>query len=355
MTWLLLAAMLLQSVDYQAEGIKALDAKHYDAAAELFQKAIAQDPQDFGAHFQLALAYSLSNRDADAIPEYKKVLELKPGLYEAELNLGICLLRAKDPAAAVPYLRAAAETKPKEPRPAYFYAQALLDSGQDAEAAFANAIVLNPSSAPAEAGLAQALARTGKLGEAEPHFRKAAALDPAFKNGLLQLAQMFEDKKQAAEAIALYREFPENPGAQERMGALLMQSGKIAESIPALEAVVAKSPTPPNRVALAEAYLANKQPEKAMPVLEQALQSDPNNFELRMFCGRVYRDQRKFAPAAAHFFRATELKPDSQRAWSELAGVMIATEQYPQQLHEVERNAYLQMKAQEVQRQQAAR
>ncbi|WP_233344977.1 hypothetical protein [Burkholderia cepacia] len=32
-----------------------------------------------------------------------------------------------------------------------------------------------------------------------------------------------------------------------------------------------------------------------------------------------------------------------------------ATEQYPQQLHEVERGAYLQMKAQEVQRQQAAR
>ena len=38
-----------------------------------------------------------------------------------------------------------------------------------------------------------------------------------------------------------------------------------------------------------------------------------------------------------------------------LARWFDATEQYPQQLHEVERGAYLQMKAQEVQRQQAAR
>ncbi|WP_321803792.1 hypothetical protein [Burkholderia sp. BCC1993] len=38
-----------------------------------------------------------------------------------------------------------------------------------------------------------------------------------------------------------------------------------------------------------------------------------------------------------------------------LARWFDATEQYPQQLHEVERGAYLQMKAQEVQRQQTAR
>src|SRR5690348_9866128 len=133
---ILLAALLLQTVDYQADGIKALDAKQYDAAVDLFKKAVAGDAQDYGAHFHLALAYSLLNKDADAIPEYRKVLELKPGLYEAELNLGICLLRAKDAPGALPYLKAAAAEKPQEPRPAYYYAQALLDSGQDAEAAF---------------------------------------------------------------------------------------------------------------------------------------------------------------------------------------------------------------------------
>ncbi|WP_069705804.1 hypothetical protein [Burkholderia seminalis] len=50
-------------------------------------------------------------------------------------------------------------------------------------------------------------------------------------------------------------------------------------------------------------------------------------------------------------YLATLDKPLDQR----LARWFDATEQYPQQLHEVERSAYLQMKAQEVQRQQAAR
>src|SRR5579883_210255 len=107
MTWVALAVLLLQTVDYQAEGAKALDAKQYPQAVELFRKAVDADPQDYGAHFQLALAYSLMNQDAQAIPEYRKVLELKAGLYEAELNLGISQLRIKDAAAAVPYLKAA--------------------------------------------------------------------------------------------------------------------------------------------------------------------------------------------------------------------------------------------------------
>ena len=116
--WILLALLLAQSVDYQAEGIKALDAKQYDAALGSFKKAVSADPKDYAAHFHLALAYSLLGNDAGAAPEYKTVLDLKPGLYEAELNLGISLLRLKDPAGAPPFLEDAARQKPKEFRPA---------------------------------------------------------------------------------------------------------------------------------------------------------------------------------------------------------------------------------------------
>src|SRR5215470_3775126 len=74
-----------------AEGLKALDARNYTAAAQAFEKAVAADPKDYSAHFNLALAYSFLNRDAAAAAEYRKTLDLRPGLYEAELNLGIIL------------------------------------------------------------------------------------------------------------------------------------------------------------------------------------------------------------------------------------------------------------------------
>src|ERR1700690_3309570 len=92
----------LQSPDYMAEGMKALDAAKYEQAAELFGKAAAADPKDYAAHFHLALSDTMLKRDAEGVAEYKKTLELKPGLYEAELNLGILLIRDKEPAEASP-------------------------------------------------------------------------------------------------------------------------------------------------------------------------------------------------------------------------------------------------------------
>ncbi len=203
--WLLLAVFLAQSVDYSAEGMKALDAQKYDTALELFTKAVAEDPKDYGARFNLALAYSLMGRDAESIPQYKTVLELKPGLYEAELNLGISLLRSKDAAAAGVQLKAAAEQKPGEFRPVFYLGEALRESGSlaGAELAYATAATLKPDSAEAEWGLAQTLLREKKLADSEPHFRKAAALNPKYKSYLLELASQLEADHQT-ERPSLY-------------------------------------------------------------------------------------------------------------------------------------------------------
>src|SRR5450432_1279401 len=100
--FLVFAGLLLAQPDYQADGIKALDAKNYPLALDLFTKAVAADPQDYAAHFHLALSYSLLDKFPEAIPEFRKVLELKPHLYDAELNLGMCLLRVKDSPAPTP-------------------------------------------------------------------------------------------------------------------------------------------------------------------------------------------------------------------------------------------------------------
>ena len=85
--WAILAAfLLLQTPDFTSDGLKALDDGKYDVAAQLFAKAVEADPKDYTAHFNLALAYSMLGKDAEGIAEYRKTLELKPGLYEAELN-----------------------------------------------------------------------------------------------------------------------------------------------------------------------------------------------------------------------------------------------------------------------------
>jgi tetratricopeptide (TPR) repeat protein len=337
--WALFLLLLAQSVDYSAEGLKALDAQKYDAAVDLFTKAVSEDPKDFSARFNLALAYSFLGKDAESIPQYKAVLDLKPGLYEAQLNLGISLLRSKDAANAVAQLKAASEQRPKEFRPVFYLGDARRETGAlpDAEIAYTTAATLKPDSAEAEWGLAQVLMRQKKLGDSESHFRKAAALNPKYKSYLLELATLYEADHQADRAIALYREFPDDPGAQEHMGALQLSSGDAASAIPALEAAVQKSPTAGNRVALAQAYMQSKQDDKALAVAAQLIAAEPQAYDVRMFAGKLLLSLKKTGPATAQFMAAAKLKPDSIEAWKELSALLVINQNYAEGIAALDR------------------
>ncbi|MEQ1948345.1 MAG: tetratricopeptide repeat protein [Bryobacteraceae bacterium] len=302
--WLLYLALLAQSPDLTEQGTQALEAKQYDRALELFTKAAAADPADPFPEFQIALIYNGLNRDLDAVPHYEAALKASPGLPEAETNLGVTLVRLKEDSAALPHLEAALAKKP---------------------------------TAAAESAYAVALARQGRVADAESHFRKAATMDAAYKDSILELAGLYEASGKNAEAIAIYREFPQNATAQARLGALLSSSGKDADAIPALEAAMAKSPTDANMVSLAQAYLRTKQNEKALALGAKLVQMAPNDAELHMFYGRMLRDQRKFGDAANQFITAAKIKPDALEAWNELAAALIISEQYSQGLIALDR------------------
>ncbi len=330
----LLAALFLFQADYQAEGLKALDRKQYDQAAQLFGQAVAADPKDYSAHFNLALCYSLADKPALAIPEYRKTLELKPGLYEAELNLGMLLLGQKQAAGAAPYLSAAVTAKPKLYRPQFYLAEALAAAGDaaQAEAHYRAALEIDPKAAAAELGLARALARQNRLPDAAEHYRAAAQLNPSFNDSLLELAGLYEQQGKPAEAVAIYEKFPADVAAQERRGELLLEAKRYSEAIPLLEKSVENSPTAANRLALATAYQISNQPQKAIPLLLEAVKADLGNYGLRMAYGRSLRDARRFADAAPQFFAATQIKPDSKEAWNELAGALTLADEYPRAL-----------------------
>ena len=199
--WAVAALFLLLQADYTTEGMKALDEGKYEAAAQAFNKAIAADSKDYFAHFNLAMAYTLLERDPEAVTEYRKTLELKPGLYEAQLNAGILLMRQKDPVAALPLFESAAAQKPQEFRPRYYLAEAQLETGSldKAESTYHLALELDPKSANAELGLAHALSRQGKLSDADPHFRRAGELESKYRDYLLELASLYEQARQPAE------------------------------------------------------------------------------------------------------------------------------------------------------------
>jgi Tfp pilus assembly protein PilF len=326
---LLILLLFAPPEDNLADALRALDAHQPAVAEPLLRKAIEADPKDYAAHFNLALALSLQQKDAEAIPELRKTLELKPGLYEADLNLGILLLRNKMPADALPVLKEATEAKPNEARPNLYYAQALLDSGNAAEAEvrFTAAVTADPKSSTAQLGLARALLKQGKLAEAADRFRAAG-----FKDGLLDIANEYEKSGRKSEAMAIYKEFPENAAVRERLGQLLVDDKNAAAAIPHLEEAVKTAPTTANRLALADAYKLAKDVPKMLEQLQLASAADPGNYDVHMAYGRSLRDEHKLLPAAQQFLAATKIKPDSVPAWNELASALIINENYAEGL-----------------------
>ena len=332
------ALLFFQSAGFEADGMKALEEGRYEAAAQAFTKAIAGDPADYTAHFNLALAYSFLNRDQEGIAEYKKTLELKPGLYQAQLNAGILLLRQKEPAGALALLEAAAAQKPSEFRPRFYLAEAQLGTGDAARAeqSYRAALEVDGKSAGAHLGLGRALAAEGKLADAAPQFRQAAEIDPEYRDSLLELASLFEKEKQYAEAIALYRQFPGNAAAQEHLGTLLIESKQYGEAVPRLEQAYDQSPTQANRAALAAAYVFSNQGAKAVPLLDQAVSGEPGNYDLRLMYARALRDQKQYSAAAKQFTEAAKLKADAGPVWDELGGVLYLAGDFPAALSALE-------------------
>ncbi len=343
--------------DFLAEGVKALDANQPAAAESLLRQAVAAAPDDYTAHFNLALALSLQQKDAEAIAEYRKTLDLKPGLYQADLNLGMLLLRNKRPVEAVPVLKnaldgltdgltkdsltkdAPSNSAQQSARANLYYAQALFDAGDlaQAEPPYRAAIEADPASAAAQSGLAHLLLKQSKLSEAAEHFRSAAALDPRYHDGLLELASAFEAAGKPRDAIAIYREFPENAAAKERLAQLLLNNGDPAGAIPNLELAVKTSPSTANRLALADAYKLNKQTDKVIEQLQLAVAAEPTNFDLRMDLGRELRDAHKAPEAAQQFVAASKIRPDEVKVWNELATIYVVNADYADGLAALDR------------------
>ena len=338
--WLTTAALLFwQAANPASEGLKALEESRYEAAVQAFTKAIEADPADYSAHFNLGLAYSFLEKDSEGIAEYRKTLELKPGLYQAELNAGILLVRQKKPGEALTLLADAASQKPAEYRPRYYLAEAQLANGNAAQAAesYHAALASDAKSAAAELGLGRALAQQGNLPDAASHFRKAAELDPKYRDSLLELAALYEKGGQKTEALEIYKQFPGNAAVEERMGELLLDSKQYAEAIPRLENAYSQSPTEANRVGLAMAYLFNQQLDKAVPLLDQAVTQSPGNFNMRIMYAHALRDQKRYPQAARQFQEALKLQPNAGHTWDELGGVLYMAEDFQPALAAFER------------------
>ncbi len=165
-------------------------------------------------------------------------------------------------------------------------------------------------------------------GLAAETLRRYLSLDPQSAGLDLELAGYLEKAGKKSEAIEIYRKHPEDPASRERVALHLLDTGDPAGAIEQLEALLKQSPTTAVKYALATAYLRSRQPDKSIPLAQSILEQEPDNLEIRMFLGRLLRDQKRYGDAARQFAVVVKAQPKNGEAWNEFAAMLILLEQH---------------------------
>jgi tetratricopeptide (TPR) repeat protein len=314
----------------------------FEEAIVEYQIAIRQNPKDEAAHFGLALAQSQVGRTLEASQSYLEALKIKPGLWEAELNLGILLMGEKDWNPALVHFERARELNPRS-FPAIFYAakaQGALEKFDQAESLFLSA--LNLALGPGEkfqvyTALAALYMKQKDYPKAEQNFLEARKFQSGIEKVDLDLAVLYVQWGQREKALPLLQDLaesePKDVDVQELLGKLFLEKKDFQSAVQALE-VALRLQTDPYRkrdlaLNLAGAYQELGKTDDAIRLTKELAEgsSDP---ELHFKLGTLYLHKRELDASIREFLRTIQLRRDFSEAYSNLGSALMLQEKYPE-------------------------
>ena len=355
-----------QSVDpllQQADA--ALNKKDYAAAAQALETYLAKTPADYRAEFNLAYAYSLMGRRAEAIALYQNVIAREPDLIPARLNAGILLLEAGSAEEAASDLRVVTEKEPENVTANFYLAESLaaLKRVTEAGVAYERVLQKKPDDARVQLGYGRLLEESNPA-KAEEHLRKAAELDPSLDEASLRLAALVEARAAAnpdalRESATIYQHYlekhPERNDLRIRLGEILLAQKQFAPAAEQFEMARAAGDTSLTVAkSLLNAYLneddaerseklksipefapdsvaksGTKFNEKAVALVQELLSKEPKNAELHLLYGRLHMEKREYREAAWEFRQVAALQPQSPDGYRNLASALFLMREYP--------------------------
>src|ERR1700685_60928 len=309
---------------------EALIQKHDNAAAEpLLLKAVAQDPANYEAWFDLGFVENGVGKVEESIAAYRKSVAAKPDVFESNLNLGLQLAKTGQ-ADAEQFLRAATKLKPTSRTAegqyrAWLSLGHVLETAQPEEAleAYRKAEEFQPSQAEPHAAAGQILEKQLHYTEAEDEYKKALALDPA-SDALTGLANAYMHEHRFPEAEQYLRQLvkvhPEEASLHIQLGRVLATQGKNDDAVTELQAGEKLAPADDSvHRDLAETYVAAGKPEQAEAAYRTLSAAHPQDAGLHQALGRTLLHEKKFPQAQQEFLATIKLKPDFGEAYGDLA------------------------------------
>jgi tetratricopeptide (TPR) repeat protein len=334
-----------------------------DLAAPEFSAILAIDPNNVDAHGNLGAVLFFQGAYAEAIPQLRAALKLRPTLWKTQALLGIGEKRMGDIDSARRDLEKAFPSLPEKKirieagmelidlysktgdlDKAAATATALrklepTDSGilyssyriysELADEALLSLSVVDPNSARMHQALAHELAKRGNTPEAIVNYRAALKLDPQLLGLHFELAEMLRVLGTAAsrqEAESEYKAAlaanPLDEQSECRLGDLAFRANDLeAASAHYSRAVQLRPDDPEANIGLAKLLMSRGQLQKAEPLLRHALQLDPTSPVAHFRLSTIYRQTGRTAEAkheVEEFQKYSKMKEQLRAVYQDL-------------------------------------
>lgn len=286
--------------DYLRRGVAAQQHNDLDTAIEDYRKALAIDPRMMEARANLGAALSSAGQFDAAIAEDNKVLASAPDNMGVRRNLGLAYYKKGDMQNAHVAFEAVHAARPEDASSAVLLGYTDIKLGKSNEAA----VMLTPlekgreSNMDLEYVLAFSLIDSGEEAAGLPRMEKVAkatqSADAYFIAGSARLRrrEFHEARADLDAAVQMHGDFP----------GLYTMAGQARDALGDTEA--------------------------AMPAFEHAIKQDPRDFTANLYLGTMRLKQRNFDSARPMLELALQLQPQSPQARLQMAKLNGMTGKY---------------------------
>lgn len=280
-----------------------------ERAVSEFKQAIEADPDSLFLRIELADLYARAGRVQDAIQEAQGVLKVNPNQVEAHRLL------------ADIYFRSLADQNQSESK--------AKDNLHKAIEQLEAVTRIEPSDTSSLIQLGRLYKADNQNDKAEEVFKKVLNSEPGSMGALVNLAGVYVDQGDYADAIALLTKIPENEMDSRSLGLLgfaYSQNHQTDQAVATYEKALAEDPDNEEiDRAYAEALMTAGKTDAARAELEKILKAEPDDGTTYLRLGRLDRQEGRFDQARQELERARSLSPDNVEISYELAQLEDST------------------------------
>ena len=287
--------------------------------------AVELEPKNWQAQMDLANLLFEGRRFLDARDRVTLILKENPNDVGAQLLLANSNAQLGNTQLAIEEAQQAVQMAPDKPAP-YLTLGLLQEKAQqipEGEQNLRRAVSLDPKGLPGRLGLASFYQRQHKLPEAELEYRQAIEADrsSAVPSASLVALYLSSGKKDQAEQVLqdAKKAMPDNPAGYRMLGEFYLS---IGDSTKALSEFASLSKEHPRDLAVKKLYIPlliqNKQFDQAMTLNAEVLRQNSKDADALVFKGQLLNLENKPAEAVPVLQEAVKSNPDNPAAHSQL-------------------------------------